>query len=124
MFGLTMIKDYLNEILDGDKTCDVRSYPTSIRGKIALLDSRSMKIYGTVDLIDCREISAEEYCLWHQTGRFKNYVFQIEDKNEKFYAYDFKNPEWLAKPIKIEVEKHTWVKIPDGIEFEYAIRLF
>lgn len=25
MFGLTMIKDYLNEILDGSKTFDARS---------------------------------------------------------------------------------------------------
>lgn len=27
MFGLTMIKDYLNEILDGSNTFDTRSYP-------------------------------------------------------------------------------------------------
>ena len=47
MFGLKMIKDYLNEILDGSKTFDARSYPTSKRSKIALIDSRSMKIYGT-----------------------------------------------------------------------------
>ena len=39
-----MIKDYLNEILDGSKTFDARSYPTNKRGKIALIDSRSMKI--------------------------------------------------------------------------------
>ena len=47
MFGLTMIKGYLNEILDGSKIFAARSYPTSKRGKIALIDSRSMKIYGT-----------------------------------------------------------------------------
>ena len=28
-----MIKDYLNEILDGSKTFDARSYPTNKRGK-------------------------------------------------------------------------------------------
>lgn len=32
MFGLTMMKDYLNEILDGSKTFDARSYPTNKRG--------------------------------------------------------------------------------------------
>jgi len=36
MFGLTMIKGYLNEILDGSKTFDARSYPTNKRGVIAL----------------------------------------------------------------------------------------
>lgn len=32
MFGLTMMKDFLNEILDGSKTFDARSYPTNKRG--------------------------------------------------------------------------------------------
>ncbi len=95
MFELTIIKDYLNEILDGSKTFDARSYPTNKRGKIALLDSRSMKIYGTIELVGCREISAEEYCSWHQTGR----LFQVDDENKKYYAFDFKNPQRLAKPI-------------------------
>ena len=103
MFGLNMIKDYLNEILDGSKTFDSRSYPTSKRGKIALIDSRLMKIYGTIELVGCRVISAKEYCSWHQTGRFQNLIFQVDDVNKKYYAYDFKNPQILAKPIKVNV---------------------
>ena len=63
MFGLTMIKDYLNEILDGSKTFDARSYPTNKRGKIALIDSRSMKIYGTIELVGCREIRQKSIVL-------------------------------------------------------------
>ena len=54
MFGLTMIRDYLNEILDGSKNFDARSYPTNKRGKIALIDSRLMEIYGTIELVGCR----------------------------------------------------------------------
>ena len=42
-----MIKDYLNEILDGSKIFDARSYPTNKRGVIALIESRTMKKYGT-----------------------------------------------------------------------------
>ena len=55
MLGLTMIKDYLNEILVSSKTFDARSYPTNKREKIALIDSRSMKIYGTIELVGCRK---------------------------------------------------------------------
>ncbi len=43
MYGLTMLKDYLNEILDGSKTYDARAYPNNKRGTIALVDSRTMK---------------------------------------------------------------------------------
>ena len=124
MFGLTIIKDYLNEILDVSKTFDARSYPINKRGKIALIDSRSMKIYGTIELVECREISAEEYCSWHQTGRFQNLIFQVNDENKKYYGYDFKNPQRLAKPIKVDAEKHTWVEVPNDIEFCYQTSLF
>ena len=65
MFGLTMIKDYINEILDGSKTFETRSYPTNRRGKIALIDSRLMKIYETFELVECRKISVGDYCSWH-----------------------------------------------------------
>ena len=123
MFGLIMIKDYLNEILDGSKTFDARSYPTNKKGKIALIDSRSMKIYGTIELVGCREINAKEYCSWHQTDRFQNLIFQV-DENKKYYAYDFKNPQRLVKPVKVNVEKHTWVEIPDNTEFYYMNSLF
>ena len=123
MFGLTMIRDYLNEILDGSKTFDARSYPTNKKGKIALIDSKSMKIYGTIELVGCREISAKEYCSWHQTGRFQNLIFQVDD-NKKYYAYDFKNPQRLAKPIKVDAAKQTWVEIHDNTEFYYMDSLF
>lgn len=124
MFRLTMIKDYLNEILDGSKTFDAISYPTNKRGLIALIDSRSMKIHGTIELVGCREISAEEYCSWHQTGRLQNYRFEVEDKDKKYYSYDFKNPKKLVKPIKVEAEKHTWVEVPDDVELYYENTLF
>jgi hypothetical protein len=113
-----MIKDYLNEILDGSKTFDARSYPTNKRGVIALIDSRTMKIYGTIKLVGCRKISADEYCSWHTAGRFQNYVFEVPDRNANFYAYDFEEPRKLTKPIKVNVEKHTWVEIPKDIEVE------
>ena len=111
-----MIKDYLNEILDGDKTFDARSYPTNKRGIIALIDSRTMKIYGTIKLVGCRKISVKEYCSWHTTERFQNYAFEVSNKNTNFYAFDFEEPRKLIKPIKVNVEKHTWVEIPDDIE--------
>lgn len=114
-----MIKDYLNEILDGSKIFDDRSYPTNKRGVIALIDSRTMKIYGTIKLVGCRKISADEYCSWYATGRFQNYVFEVQDRNADFYAYDFEKPRKLTKPIKVNVEKHTWVEIPKDIEVEW-----
>lgn len=78
MYGLTMIKDYLDEILDGSKTFDAKSYPTNKRGTIVLVDSRSMKVYGYIDLIGVREITPQEYALWHCIGRWSGYSMQVD----------------------------------------------
>ena len=39
MYGLIMLREYLDEILDRKKTFDARSYPTDKRGTIALVDT-------------------------------------------------------------------------------------
>ncbi len=123
MYGLTMIKDYLNEILDGIKNFDARSYPTNKRGTIALVDSRSMKAYGIVELVGCREITSQEYTSWHCTGRWSGMSFQV-DPNRKYYAWDFRNPQKLAKPINLTCKKHTWIELPEDIELYYQESLF
>ena len=64
-------------------------------------------LFGTIKVVGCREISAEENCSWHQTGRFQNLIFQVNDENKKYYAYEFQNSQRLAKSIKVDVEKHT-----------------
>lgn len=110
MYGLTMLKDYLNELLDGLKTYDARSYTTNKRGTIALVDSRTMKVYGYADLVDVREITPQEYVSWHCTGRWNGFVFQV-DENKKYYAWNFKNVRKEEKPYKIEELKRTWVVI-------------
>lgn len=110
MYGLTMIKDYLNELLDGSKIYDARSYTTYKRGTIALVDSKSMKVYGYVDLVGVREISPEEYASWHCTDRWSGYVMQV-DSTKKYYAWDFVNPRRENNPYKVNAEKHTWVEI-------------
>ena len=109
-----MIKDYLDEILDGSKTFDARSYPTNKRGTIALVDSRTMKVYGYIDLIGVREICPQEYTSWHCTGRWSGYIMQV-DPSKKYYAWDFINPRKEEKPYKLNVEKHTWVFFKMGL---------
>ena len=107
-----MIKDYLDEILDGKKTFDARSYPTNKRGTIALIDSKSMKVLGYIELVGIREISAQEYALWHCTGRWSDCVMQV-DITKKYYAWDFCNPKREKNPYRINAEKHTWISVPN-----------
>ena len=43
-------------------------------------------------------------------------MFEVPDRNANFYAYDVEEPKRLTKPIKVNVEKHTWVELPKDVE--------
>ena len=117
-----MIREYLDEILEGKKTYDARSYDTNKRGTIALVDTRKSAVIGLIDLVGTHKISAEEYCKWHATGKWEGLVFQAEDKD--YYAFDFENPRRLATPIKIVKTGKVWTKINDKIQMNVQERLF
>lgn len=51
--GLIIDKPWIDMILMGEKTWEMRSRMTKIRGKIALIKKGSGKIYGVCDLYDC-----------------------------------------------------------------------
>ena len=122
MYGLIMLREYLDEILDGKKTYDARAYDTNKRGTIALVDTRKSIIVGLIDLVGTHKISVEEYCKWHATGKWESLVFQVEDKD--YYAYDFENPRRLVTPIKIVKTGKVWTKIDDKIQMNVQERLF
>lgn len=126
MYGLIMIKEYLDEILNGDKTYDARSYDTNKRGTIALIDSKKSAIIGLVDLIGTHQISADEYCKWHATGKWAGYAFQVNNPSSVFYAYDFDNLRRLVHPIRIEKTGRVWTRIDDEAkeQFIFQERLF
>ena len=124
MCGLIMLRDYLDEILEGKKTYDARAYDTNKRGTIALVDTKKSSIIGLVDLVGTHKISAQEYCKWHATGKWEGMILEVDDMNATYYAYDFKNPRKLAKPIKIKKTGRVWTEIDDDIELCFQERLF
>ena len=124
MYGLIMLKEYLDEILDGKKIYDARSYDTNKRGTIALVDTKKSLIIGLVDLVGTHKISVEEYCKWHATGKYEGMVFQVEDMNKDYYAYDFENPRRLTTPIKITKTGRVWTYIDENIKFNVKETLF
>ena len=48
----------------------------------------------------------------------------MDDENKKYCAYDFKNLQRLAEPIKVDAEKHICVEIPNDLEKYYSNILF
>ncbi len=121
MYCLIMIREYLDEILDGKKTYDGRSYDANKSGTIALVDTKKSVIIGLVNLVGTHKISGEEYCSWHATGKWEGMAFQVDEMNKDYYVYDFENPRRLVTPIKIVKTGRVWTKIDDVIRIESNI---
>lgn len=125
MFALSMYEEYLFDILEGKRDCDVRLYPTNKRGKIALLKSKTNLIYGYVEFIEVEQISYDEYIYWH-IGK----VYSLEDAIQSIeynnslgqrklkiaYKYKFINPILFNIPKKIAILNKTgsWIEFDEN----------
>lgn len=61
MNALIVKEPWVSLILDGKKTWEIRGSRTQIRGTIALIKSGTGKVLGTVELVDSKELTPEEY---------------------------------------------------------------
>ena len=92
--GLIIKKEWLDLILSGEKTIELRSRMTNIRGRILLVESGSGMIMGACNIIDCVEYftlaSFEHQKPRHHAhagfwGRYK-YGWCIEIGSEKRFS--------------------------------------
>lgn len=112
MKGLVIKSPYIEDILTGKKTWEVRCMNTKTRGTIVLLKSGSGLALGTVDIIDVKILTLDDYNNWDYR-RGLNKVFDLPYSNT--YAYILENPKYFDKPIKYihPMGAITWVKLPD-----------
>lgn len=61
MKALIIKQPWIDFILKGDKTWEIRGHKTKIRGEIELIQSRSGLVVGKCNLVDCIELSLNEY---------------------------------------------------------------
>lgn len=61
MKGLIIKSPWIELILEGKKTWEIRGSNTKIRGPIVLIKSGSKKAFGEVNIIDSRELCLEDY---------------------------------------------------------------
>lgn len=125
MFALSMYEEYLLDILECKKNCDVRLHPTNKRGRIALLKTKTNLIYGYVDFIEVEQITYEEYIYWH-IGK----VYSLEDAKHSIeynnslgqrklkiaYKYKFINHILFNIPKKITILNKTdsWIEFDEN----------
>ncbi|MHB1681529.1 MAG: ASCH domain-containing protein [Bacilli bacterium] len=96
MKGLIIRAPWIHLILSGQKTWEIRGANTRIRGRIALIQSGTGQVYGTVDLVDCAALD------W---SAFRNHIAQHRVAEvqslpyPKTFAWIMAHPVRLDKPV-------------------------
>ena len=110
MRGLIIKKPWIDYILDGKKTWEIRGNRTKIRGEIELIQSKSGLVVGCCELVDCKELTLDDY----QQSTDKH---QITDNSclpyKRTYAWVLANAKRYDIPRHYDQPKGAiiWVKL-------------
>jgi hypothetical protein len=117
--GLVIRKPYVDWILDGLKTWEIRSRRSKIRGPIALIESGSGKVVGTCELVDCvGPLTQEQYIAnAKKMNRTRAEAREQWSAIDPIYAWVFADAQRLPKPIAYDHPQGavTWVRLTDGV---------
>ena len=61
MKALIIKQPWIDYILEGKKTWEIRGCKTNIRGQIELIQSSSGLVVGSCNIIDCKELTLNDY---------------------------------------------------------------
>lgn len=112
--GLVIKSPFIEDILKGIKTLEIRGSSTKFRGEIVLLKSGSGLALGTIEITDSAIFSLEDYNKWdYRIYRKKEKTNVLPYK--KTYAWKLENPKFFdkPKPYKHPLGAITWVNLPE-----------
>lgn len=116
--ALLIRRPWIDMILDGGKTWEIRGARTSVRGRIGLIASRSGTVVGVCDLVDCvGPLTAEEF-----RTNAKKAGMRPSDATlgyyRQTYAWVLKNPRRLERPVPYQHPSGAviWVKLDSAVE--------
>lgn len=112
--GILILQPYIDWILDGTKTWEIRGRVTKVREPIALIQSKSGLVVGTCDLVDCvGPLSLAEY----KRNASKARVPPTGLPYPTTYAWVLKNARRLPKPVPYRHPSGAviWVTLEDAV---------
>lgn len=99
MKGLIIKPYWADLILSGDKVWEIRNRQTHQRGKIGVIKSGSGKVFGTVDLVDCKNLSFTDYMDSRDKHCIQTGQAPYPDRAHDMWAWVLKNPVIYPNPV-------------------------
>lgn len=114
--ALVIHGEYVDMILNGKKTWEMRNRRTNIRETVGLIKSGSGEICGTVELVECKgPLTLKEYRTNARKAGMK--PSDISRSYLPAFAWVLKNPKKFRKPIKYKHPSGAiiWVNVKKAI---------
>lgn len=117
MRALVIRRPWIDMILDGKKTWEIRGSRTSVRGQIGLIASRSGTVVGVCSLVDCiGPLTADEF----RKNAKKAGMRQSEailGYYQRTYAWVTKNARRLVRPVEYRHPSGAviWVRLEPAV---------
>ncbi|MNB81424.1 ASCH domain protein [compost metagenome] len=111
MKGLIIKPKWADLILSGVKTWEIRGSRTQQRGTIGIIKSRSGKVYGQVDLVECIPLTMYAWA----ENKDKHHVEYADIDYYTPYAWVLTNPIIYPEPIPYRHPQGAviWVNLLD-----------
>jgi|SRR5579872_1381048 len=117
--GLLIRSPFIDLILKGSKTWEMRGSRTTKRGRIALIKSGTGTVVGVVDLVDVvGPLKRSELAANASKAGFERHERVTEMPYDRTFAWVVRNPQRLKKPVPY---KHPygaiiWVNLKRAVE--------
>ena len=111
IWALIIKRPFINLILEGKKTWELRKSNTKIRGLIALISKG--KLYGFVNLTNTFRIKVSELKAFEHMHRAGRILKRYAGGREELYVWVLSSPLRLPKPIKVTYPRgvRMWTKL-------------
>ncbi|HZU07438.1 MAG TPA: AAA family ATPase [Chloroflexota bacterium] len=108
-----VLEPYASQIVEGKKTWELRTYPTTIRGRVGVVSGGRM--LGTVEVTGTRgPLSAEELEQAQDRHLADPRFLQRYARGRRLYAWELAKAQKFAKPVEIapRAGQQTWLRSP------------
>ena len=112
--ALVIRQPWLNLILAGKKTWEIRGRPTTKRCRILLAQSGTGKLMGSARIVDCKSIPLEDMPEFFENHRIPQSKFNIIQAYKTMFAWILTDAEIFDEPIPYKHPQGavSWVVLP------------
>jgi len=108
--ALIVRKPWIDLILSGQKTWEMRSRPTNVRGEIGLIEAGSGLVVGSVNVVDSAMFRLTKHGFYETLDKHR--LCNYDDTKWKYW-WELKNPKHFEMPIPYQHPRGAvvWVNI-------------